>query len=226
MMFRFCALEVLLLVVLMISAGASGYEVPMKKADPPKMDPIPVSPKITQKVYLDVEIEGKKKFSGRIEIGLYGTICPKTVKNFLALCLCESGTGVSGKPLCYQGSTFHRIIPNFMIQGGDFTNGDGTGGESIYGLNFDDESFEVKHNRKFLLSMANAGPNTNGSQFFINTVKTSWLDGKHVVFGEVVKGESVVTMIEKQGTRSGEPNTVVTITGSGQLDIDEDEEKK
>jgi|EP00978_Attheya_sp_CCMP212_P034474 peptidylprolyl isomerase len=102
----------------------------------------------------------------------------------------------------------------------------GTGGESIYGLNFDDESFEVKHNRKFLLSMANAGPNTNGSQFFINTVKTSWLDGKHVVFGEVVKGESVVTMIEKQGTRSGEPNTVVTITGSGQLDIDEDEEKK
>ncbi len=101
----------------------------------------------------------------------------------------------------------------------------GTGGESIYGLKFDDESFEVKHNRKFLLSMANAGPNTNGSQFFINTVKTSWLDGKHVAFGEVVKGENVVMEIEKQGTRSGDPKTVVTITGSGQLDIEEEETK-
>merc|ERR1711971_415039 len=169
----------------------------------------------THKVYFDVEIGGED--AGRIVMGLFGEDVPKTAENFLSLCKGDKGVGTSGKPLHYKGSTFHRVIPNFMIQGGDFTHGTGTGGESIYGVQFDDESFEFKHNRPLQLSMANAGPNKNRSQFFINTVKTSWLDNKNVVFGRVISGEGVVKKIEEQGTNSGNPLTRIVIRDSGEL---------
>ncbi len=126
--------------------------------------------------------------------------------------------GKAGKPLHFKGSSFHRIIPNFMCQGGDFTKGNGTGGESIYGAKFADENFKEKHTVPGLLSMANAGPGTNGSQFFITTAVTSWLDGKHVVFGRVVEGMDVVKKMEAQGSSpQGTPKSVVTIADCGQL---------
>lgn len=131
----------------------------------------------------------------------------------------EKGTGVSGKPLHYKGSKLHRIIPSFMIQGGDFTLGDGRGGESIYGVKFADENFKLKHTSPGVLSMANAGPNTNGSQFFITTVKTSWLDGRHVVFGKVISGMDVVYKVEAEGTQSGGPKKTVTVADSGELPL-------
>jgi len=167
------------------------------------------------RVFFDVTIGGKA--SGRIVMELYKNIVPKTAENFRALCTGEKGIGKSGKPLHYKGSVFHRVIPNFMLQGGDFTRGNGTGGESIYGEKFPDENFREKHTIEGLLSMANAGPNTNGSQFFITTVKTEWLDGKHVVFGRVVEGIDVVKAVEKQGSQNGKTANVITIADCGQL---------
>jgi len=172
------------------------------------------------KVFFDIQISGNKdkEFRGRIEFELFADATPKTAENFRALCTGEKGVGRSGKPLHYKGSSFHRIIPKFMCQGGDFTKGNGTGGESIYGDKFADENFKNKHSDPYLLSMANAGPNTNGSQFFITTVPTSYLDGKHCVFGKVTKGQEVVKKMEACGTQSGKPEGVtVTIVDCGQL---------
>ncbi|MFK4145096.1 peptidylprolyl isomerase [Streptomyces sp. NPDC004065] len=165
---------------------------------------------MTTKVYFDITINDEP--AGRIVFNLFDDVTPKTAENFRALATGEKGFG-------YAGSSFHRVIPSFMLQGGDFTRGDGTGGRSIYGEKFADENFTLKHDRPGLLSMANAGPNTNGSQFFITTVVTDWLNGKHVVFGEVADTESMdlVKKIEALGSSSGRTSKKITIAASGQL---------
>ena len=170
---------------------------------------------VTTKVFFDIEIDGEK--AGRIVFGLFGETVPKTAENFRALCTGEKGVGNAGKALHFKNSLFHRIIPGFMAQGGDFTNGDGRGGESIYGSRFNDENFKLKHTKPMLLSMANAGPNTNGSQFFITFKETPWLDGRHVVFGEVIEGQNIVNELEKIGTGSGSTKKKAVIVDSGEL---------
>jgi peptidylprolyl isomerase len=190
---------------------------------------------MTIRTYFDIEWTGKevevdskgnvtskgkedKKQSGRINFELFDDKVPKTAENFRALCTGEKST--PSQKLAFEGSSFHRIIPQFMLQGGDFTRGNGTGGKSIYGEKFADENFSLKHTKPFLLSMANAGPNTNGSQFFITTVVTSWLDGKHVVFGQVPEGDTasykVVRSLEEIGTGSGKPKYEAKIVKAGQ----------
>ncbi|SCV70901.1 BQ2448_3663 [Microbotryum intermedium] len=173
------------------------------------------------RVYFDITINENE--AGRIVFELFSDVVPKTAENFRALCTGEKGTGNSGKPLHYKHSTFHRIIKRFMCQGGDFTMGNGMGGESIYGEKFEDENFELKHEQPFLLSMANAGPGTNGSQFFITTVPTPHLDGKHVVFGKVIKGRSIVRLMENAPVKSDSPTERIVIANCGELAEGEDD---
>ena len=188
---------------------------------PTKETPKPKAPKkhsdaiVSSKVYFDIQIGDED--AGRIVMGLYGEDVPKTAENFRCLCTGEKGTGQSGKPLHYKGSIFHRVIPGFMLQGGDFTKSNGSGGESIYGEKFADEAFVFAHDEPGILSMANSGPGTNGSQFFITTVPTPHLNGKHVVFGIVLDGMALVKRIERLGSESGETKTTIVIRDSGVL---------
>jgi len=178
-------------------------------------------PKVTDKVWFDVKIGDKD--IGRIEIGLFGKTVPKTVDNFIGLSKTHlTEKSEDGKLVGYKGSIFHRIIKDFMIQGGDFTNRDGTGGRSIYGDKFADENFKLKHYGAGWLSMANAGKDTNGSQFFITVKKTPWLDGKHVVFGKIIKGMSVVRQMESAKTDSRDrPSQDIVISDCGHEPIAE-----
>lgn len=177
---------------------------------------LPANPPVTHKVYFDIEEDGNA--IGRITIGLFGTVVPKTAENFRQLAISEDPA------FGYTGSVFHRIIQKFMLQGGDFETGQGYGGKSIYGGKFDDENFTLKHDRPYRLSMANSGKNTNGSQFFITTVVTSWLDGAHVVFGEVLDGFDVVDYMENVRTSRGDrPAKELKIAAAGEVEVVKDE---
>ncbi|XP_017201922.1 peptidyl-prolyl cis-trans isomerase E isoform X1 [Oryctolagus cuniculus] len=182
-------------------------------SEPPKVEPQEGEPtakkaRSNPQVYMDIKIGNKP--AGRIQMLLRSDVVPMTAENFRCLCTHEKGFG-------FKGSSFHRIIPQFMCQGGDFTNHNGTGGKSIYGKKFDDENFILKHTGPGLLSMANSGPNTNGSQFFLTCDKTDWLDGKHVVFGEVTDGLDVLRQIEAQGSKDGKPKQKVIIADCGEF---------
>lgn len=214
--------------IFFLFASATGLD----GGSPPKFliqfrDSDHVTSKNNPRVFFDIEIDGEK--AGRIQMELFQTVNPKTCENFRALCTGEKGVGKSGKKLHYKGSIFHRVIPGFMCQGGDFTNFNGTGGESIYGTKFEDEWYEnelfITHNSPGMLSMANSGKNTNGSQFFITTKRCKWLDCKHVVFGQVESGWDVVKAIEAVGSNSGSPNKKVVIADCGQLEKFEIPEK-
>ncbi|KAH7518430.1 peptidyl-prolyl cis-trans isomerase CYP21-1 [Ziziphus jujuba] len=182
-------------------------------------------PEITHRVYLDVDID--RQHVGRIVIGLYGQVVPKTVENFRALCTGEKGKSAAGIALHYKGVPFHRIISGFMIQGGDIVYGDGRGYESIYDGAFPDENFRIKHSHAGVVAMVNKGPNSNGSQFFITTVKASWLDGEHVIFGKVIQGMDTVFAIEGgAGTYSGKPRKKVIIAASGEIPKSKWDEEK
>ncbi|XP_062178067.1 peptidyl-prolyl cis-trans isomerase CYP21-1 isoform X2 [Alnus glutinosa] len=199
-----CLLLFLVLLVFVVFAFSSHKKVEEKAEEVPE---------ITHRVYLDVDIDEQRQ--GRIVIGLYGQVVPKTVENFRALC---TGKGPSGKKLHYKGTPFHRIVSGFMIQGGDIVYGDGRGFESIYGGTFPDENFKIKNSHAGVVSMVNSGPDSNGSQFFITTVKANWLDGEHVVFGKVIQGMDTVFAIEGgAGTYSGKPRKKVVIADSGEI---------
>ena len=197
------------------------FSFPRRKIQNTTLRTLPI---VTERVFMEFSMDDK--VVGRIVFGLFGEIAPKAVENFSSLCKCDLDRKAprTGKDLCYKNSIIHRVIPNFLIQGGDYTHGDGTGGESIFdgGLPFEDESFVVKHNRKYLLSMANDGkgkPNTNRSQFFINTVKTQWLDGKNEVFGMVLEGLDLIRSIEKIGTHGGTTLMSIRIIDSGSVPL-------
>ena len=178
------------------------------------------SRKANPRVFFDIAIDGNS--AGKLTFELSADVVPKTVENFRKLCKGDEGKGKSGVELWYKGSSFHRIIPGFMCQGGDFTKHNGTGGESIYGEEFNDENFKLKHKSAGLLSMANKGKNTNGSQFFITTVPCPWLDGKHVVFGKLINGNELLSKIESYGSKSGTPIKKVIIEDCGEVDSDDE----